>query len=190
VRAAPQCSALPAAASTKGGPQREQHRKEAAARGEEPPRLSNAILTRTKKGGVQNCRGKGTTEGGGKQEDLDKVFDFNYIDETFSPVARLDTMRILLNLANKFGLEGRQFDVKTAFLHGTLDEGIFMLQPEGFEQGEDHLVCLLKKSIYGLKQASRSWNQVFTSSLRKFDLCRLSSDTCVCYKKHLFTRYS
>jgi len=104
-------------------------------------------------------------------------FGIDY-SETFSPVARLETVRIILNLANHFDLITKQFDVKTAFLHGGLQEEIYMKQPEGFQQGEN-LVCRLRKSIYGLKQASRNWNATFTDFLKKFALRNLLSDTCV-----------
>ena len=55
-----------------------------------------------------------------------------------------------------------QMDVVTAFLNGTLDEDIYMEQPPGYiKKGEEHLVCKLKRSLYGLKQSSRCWNTVF-----------------------------
>lgn len=80
--------------------------------------------------------------------------------ETFSPVVRGSTLRLLLALAAKRNMEIEHLDVDTAFLNGELEEEIFMSQLEGFEvKGQETKVCLLKKSIYGLKQASRSWNK-------------------------------
>ena len=76
--------------------------------------------------------------------------DFN---EVFSPVVKHTSIRVLLlGIVAWFDLELEQLDVKTAFLHGELEEQIFMHQPEGFviEDKEDH-VCRLKKSLYGLK---------------------------------------
>jgi Reverse transcriptase (RNA-dependent DNA polymerase) len=79
-------------------------------------------------------------------------------DETFTPVARLNSLQLLLNLAAIFNWEVHQLDIKTAYLHGDLDEEIYMDQPEGFvKKGEEHKVCHLKKALYGLKQAGRQW---------------------------------
>jgi hypothetical protein len=72
--------------------------------------------------------------------------------EIFAPVAKFNTIRIILALAAAMGLEIHQMDVKTAFLNGELDVVIYMEQPEGFVQkGREHLVCKLRKSFYGLK---------------------------------------
>ena len=61
-------------------------------------------------------------------------------------------------------------DVKTAFLNGNLDECIYMMQPDGsIAKGQEHMLCKLKKSIYGLKQASRSWNIRFDQAIKSFD---------------------
>jgi hypothetical protein len=79
--------------------------------------------------------------------------------ETFAPVARLSTIRILLALAAKYRLHIQQMDVQTAFLYGDLEEECYMEQPPGFIQ-DINLICRLRKSIYGLKQAPRVWNQV------------------------------
>ena len=77
--------------------------------------------------------------------------DYN---EVFSPVVKHSSIRTLLSIValNDFDLE--QLDVKTAFLHGELEEDIYMEQPEGFViPGKEKLVCKLKKSLYGLKQS-------------------------------------
>ncbi|CAA0835685.1 cysteine-rich RLK (RECEPTOR-like protein kinase) 8, partial [Striga hermonthica] len=76
-------------------------------------------------------------------------------EETFSPVAMLKSIKILLAVAAHMDYEIWQMDVKTAFLNGNFDEDIYMQQPEGFiTKGQEHLVCKLKRSIYRLKQAS------------------------------------
>ncbi|KAE8666818.1 hypothetical protein F3Y22_tig00112491pilonHSYRG00346 [Hibiscus syriacus] len=75
-----------------------------------------------------------------------------------APVARLDTVRLLLALATQKGWKIFQLDVKSAFLNGYLQEEIYVEQPEGFEvDGEVNKVYLLKKALYGLKQAPRAW---------------------------------
>ena len=71
-------------------------------------------------------------------------------------------------------------DVETAFLNGTLREEVFMTQPEGsIKRGEEHLVCKLHKSIYGLKQSPRCWNQVLDEHLTKLNFQKSSSDPCI-----------
>ncbi|KAL5494293.1 hypothetical protein EMCRGX_G015594 [Ephydatia muelleri] len=76
-------------------------------------------------------------------------------DETFSPVVRSESIRSVISLACKEGLKLHQMDVTTAFLNSELDQVIYMRQPEGFAaDGQEHLVCPLKKSLYGLKQSS------------------------------------
>lgn len=78
--------------------------------------------------------------------------------EVFAPVARLDTIRVILAVAAQFSWEVFQLDVKSAFLHGELKEEVFVQQPEGFiRKGEEDKVYRLKKALYGLKQASRAW---------------------------------
>lgn len=99
-------------------------------------------------------------------------------DETFSPVVRHDSIRLILSLVAQLDLEMCHFDVKTAFLHGELTEEIWMDQPEGYvsEPGKH---CRLLKSLYGLKQASKVWNDCFTNFLKEFDLKPLVTDSCV-----------
>ena len=79
-------------------------------------------------------------------------------EETFSPGVRIASIRLILAIVASLDLELFQMDVKTTFLNGELDEEIYMDQPIGFEaQGQEHKVCRLKRSIYGLKQSSRQW---------------------------------
>ena len=71
-------------------------------------------------------------------------------------------------------------DVATAFLNGELIEEVYMKQPEGFEtKGEDHLVCRLKRSVYGLKQSSKCWNSVLDERLKKMGFVQTDSDPCI-----------
>ena len=79
-------------------------------------------------------------------------------DETFSQVAMLKSIRILLSIAAHYDYEIWKMNVKTAFFNGNLTKEVYMTQPEGFTFGSGSKVCKLQRSIYGLKQASRSWN--------------------------------
>lgn len=87
--------------------------------------------------------------------------------ETFAPVAKMNTFRILLSLAAHFSWPLWQFDVKNAFLHGNLDEEIYMRIPPGFySTSSPNQVCKLRKALYGLKQSPRAWFGRFTSVMR------------------------
>lgn len=88
--------------------------------------------------------------------------------ETFSPVVKPITIRIILNIALSHGWTINQLDVHNAFLHGTLDEEVYMHQPPGFKHANKSLVCKLDKVIYGLKQAPRAWFKKLASILTKF----------------------
>ncbi|PPZ05609.1 hypothetical protein C5P41_24865, partial [Escherichia coli] len=103
-------------------------------------------------------------------------------EETFSPVAMLKSIRILLAIAAYYDYEIWQMDVKTTFLNGYIEENIFMEQPKGFESQDGSKVCKLKRSIYGLKQASRSWNIRFDEAIKSFGFIKNEDEPCV-YKK-------
>lgn len=103
-------------------------------------------------------------------------YGINY-NETFSPVVRYESIRMILALATARNLRLKQFDVRTAFLNGNLKEEIYMVQPEGYE-GSTNRVCKLNRSLYGLKQASRCWNQRLTDFLAKHGLRQTQSDPC------------
>uniref|UniRef100_A0A2N9IUP8 CCHC-type domain-containing protein n=1 Tax=Fagus sylvatica TaxID=28930 RepID=A0A2N9IUP8_FAGSY len=101
-------------------------------------------------------------------------------DEVFSPVVRHTSIRAVLALVADQDLELEQLDMKTAFLHGNLEEEIFMEQPEGFKQpGTENLVCRLKKSLYGLKQSPRQWYKRFDSYMIQIGYTRCEYDCCV-----------
>jgi hypothetical protein len=100
--------------------------------------------------------------------------------ETFAPVAKFSTIRALLSLAAHYDLELHQMDVATAFLNGDLDVDIYMEQPEGFiVPGKEYMVCKLRKSLYGLKQAGRAWYQKIHQALLNLGFASLQTDTCV-----------
>ena len=104
-------------------------------------------------------------------------------DETYSPVAMLKSIRILLAVAAHYDYEIWQMDVKTTLLNGILEEDVYMTQPQGFiDPKVAKKVCKLHRSIYGLKQASRSWNLRFDEAVKEFDFIRNEEEPCV-YKK-------
>ncbi|KAK8680761.1 hypothetical protein V6N13_109700 [Hibiscus sabdariffa] len=127
-------------------------------------------------GNVQTYKGRLVAKG------YRQIHGIDY-DETFSPVAMFKSIRILLAIAAFHDYEIWQMDVKTAFLNGKLEEDVYMTQPEGFVTLENAgKVCKLQRSIYGLKQASRSWNLRFNDAIKEFGFIRNEDEPCV-YKK-------
>ncbi|KAG8496414.1 hypothetical protein CXB51_007522 [Gossypium anomalum] len=97
--------------------------------------------------------------------------------DVFSPVVKHSLIRALLGIVAMHDLELEQLDVKTTFLHGELEEDIYMQQPEGFTVSEkEDYVCLLKKSLYGLKQSPRQWYKRFDSFMTSHDFKRTAKD--------------
>ncbi|CAJ2668996.1 unnamed protein product [Trifolium pratense] len=92
-------------------------------------------------------------------------FDFN---ETFSPVIKPITIRLILALAISYKWPLKQLDINNAFLNGSLDEEVYMVQPQGFETTDSSLVCKLQKALYGLKQAPRQWFDKLATTLIQF----------------------
>jgi hypothetical protein len=108
--------------------------------------------------------------------------DYN---ETFAPVVRYDSIRVLLALVAAEDLELAQFDIQTAFLHGQLEEEIYMEVPKGLsgekqsKSARKSAVCKLNKSLYGLKQAPRCWNKKFSAFLHEFCFKETEADQCI-----------
>ena len=100
--------------------------------------------------------------------------------ETFAPVARLSSIRILVALAAELGITLYQLDVVMAYINGDLDEELYMEQAEGFiEADQKKMVYSLKKSLYGLKQSGRQWFKKLDQKLQDFGLRPLNGDKCV-----------
>ena len=118
------------------------------------PRPKNAKVVksrwvlRTKDNGIYKARfcAKGFTQRWGED-----------YDETFAPVTKYPSIRTLFSILAGRKAEIHQMDVNTAFLYSTLDETVYVEQPEGFEvPGKEDFMCLLRKALYGLKQFPRS----------------------------------
>ena len=105
------------------------------------------------------------------------MYGIDYL-KTFAPVAKLVSLRLLLSIAVKYNLEVHQMDVKSASLAGDLDEVIYMAQPEGFVV-KGGLICKLIKSLYGLKQSPRQWNNKIHQFLVSIGSVRTNADHCV-----------
>ena len=107
--------------------------------------------------------------------------DYN---EAFSPVVKHSFIRVLLALIVHFDLELSQLDVKIAFLHGDLDEKIYMTQLDGFQPaGKDDWVCKLQRSLYGLKKYPRQWYLHFDKFIKKQKFSTSQFDHCVYCRK-------
>ncbi|KAH9714583.1 hypothetical protein KPL71_020707 [Citrus sinensis] len=104
--------------------------------------------------------------------------------ETFSPVVKAATIRIVLSLVVMNNWKLRQVDINNAFLNGELSETVYMSQLEGFENSEhSNYVCKLKKALYGLKQAPRAWFEKLRTVLESWQFTRTRSDTSLFFKR-------
>jgi hypothetical protein len=108
----------------------------------------------------------------------------DYFD-TYAPVARITSIRVLIALASIYKLVVHQINVKTAFLNGDLDKEVYMDQPEGFVlPGNERKVCKLVKSLYGLKQALKQWHEKFDTVILANGFKQNGADKCV-YSKFI-----
>ena len=137
---------------------------------------SEGKAQRTVDGDVDRYKARLVAQGYSQRRGLD-------YKEVFSPVARYSSIRTLLTLANAQDLEPPHMDVKNAFLNGSIEHDIYMSQPEGYiDPKHPGKVCKLKKSIYGLKQSARCWNQTLDSSLRSHGYRKSGADSCIYIK--------
>ncbi|KAB2625777.1 hypothetical protein D8674_017437 [Pyrus ussuriensis x Pyrus communis] len=106
-----------------------------------------------------------------------QTFEVDY-KETFAPVAKMNSVRVLLSVAVNKGWSMYQMDVKNAFLHGDLEEEVYMRFPSGHPQSQEpNLVCKLHKSIYGLKQSPRAWYARLSTVLHSIGFKRSNADS-------------
>lgn len=111
---------------------------------------------------------------------MDKGFDFF---DTYAPLARITTIRMILALASIHKLLIYQMDVKTIFLHGDLEEEIYVKQPEGFiVPDQENKACKLVKSLNRLKQAPKQWHENFDSVILSYGFQISESDNCLYHK--------
>jgi hypothetical protein len=107
-----------------------------------------------------------------------------YYDEIYSLLVKMTSIRTILSLVAVEYFHIEQLDVKITFLHGDLEEEIYMQQPQGYEvKGKETLVCRLKKSLYGLKKDPRQWCLNFDRFTTKQGYSRCHSDHCSYFKK-------
>jgi len=100
--------------------------------------------------------------------------------ETYSPVIKMKTIRLLMALSVENGWEQEHIDVLTAYLNSPINEVVYMKQPEAFLVADpSKYVCRLKKCIYGLKQAAMEWHCFIDSALKNLGLTKLAADCCV-----------
>ncbi|KAJ0519517.1 putative RNA-directed DNA polymerase [Helianthus annuus] len=109
-------------------------------------------------GEVERFKARLVAKGFNQREGLD-------FGETFSPVVKMVTVRVIISLAVFYGWPLYQLDVDNAFLHGTITEDVYMKLPQGYYSKNETKVCKLVKSLYGLKQAPRKWNERLTDVL-------------------------
>ena len=110
-------------------------------------------------------------------------------EETFAPVAKMNSIRVLFSLAACFDWPLYQLDVKNAFLNGILEEEVYMRLPPGFETGKNK-VCKLKKALYGLKQSPRAWFNRFGKVIKGFGYIQSQADHTLFHKQSLTGKIS
>nr|GEX64553.1 ribonuclease H-like domain, reverse transcriptase, RNA-dependent DNA polymerase [Tanacetum cinerariifolium] len=114
-------------------------------------------------------------------------------DKAFDPVARMETVRLILALSAYHGREVHNLDVKSAFLHGELKEEVYVTQPEGFKKPRnENKLYRLVKALYGLKQAPRAWNMKLDQTLKSlnFKKCTLEQAICTRVRKDYVSCWS
>ena len=132
---------------------------------------------RTPDGKVERFKGRIVAKGCNQRPGID-------YSETYAPTFHPAAFRNALAAAGIEDMHLRSCDFSSAFTNGDLDKVIYMRQPEGFHQGGPNMVCLLKKSLYGLKQGARQWNKKLHATLLDMGFTRLQSDRSVYIYAH------
>ena len=112
-------------------------------------------------------------------------------EETFSPTAKMTSVRMLMAIASCFGMKIHQMDVKGAYLNAKIDKDLYIQQPPGFvkiDENGNEFVLKLNKSIYGLKQSGRNWFQTLQNFLLSLNFVQSASDNCIFIKNESDTR--
>ena len=123
-------------------------------------------------GTIDRYKARLTAQGFSQKADID-------YHELFAPVAKFSSIRVVLSIATILDWEIDQIDFETAFLNGDIEEEIYMTQPEGFHHGDSNKVCKLKRSLYGLKQSSRCWNEKLHAAMLDLGFKRIYSDYAI-----------
>ncbi|CAL5390436.1 unnamed protein product [Camellia sinensis] len=128
-------------------------------------------------GSIQKHKARLVAKGYAQQHGID-------FEETFSPVARFETVRIIFALAAQLQWPVYQLDVKSAFLNGDLQEEVYVTQPEGFMiEGKETKVYKLRKTLYGLKQAPRAWYSKIDGYFQQNGFLRSENEPTLYVKK-------
>uniref|UniRef100_A0AAV1UV04 Reverse transcriptase Ty1/copia-type domain-containing protein n=1 Tax=Peronospora matthiolae TaxID=2874970 RepID=A0AAV1UV04_9STRA len=128
-------------------------------------------------GGIERFKARLVAKG------FSQKFGIDY-GETFAPVAKFTSIKVIPSLAAKYHLDVHQMDVKTAVLNGELDEDIYMAQPEGYiDEDHEHFVCKVQRSLYGLKLSPRMWNKTIDEFMIKIRFKTCESDYCIYIKR-------
>ena len=132
-------------------------------------------LKLNQRGEIERYKARLVAKGYSQKEGIDYF-------ETFAPVLKYKSLRILLSLAAIMDMEVKQMDVETAFLNAEIKEEVYMKQPEGFSDGDPSNVYRLLKTLYGTKQAPHEWNNTLNEFILSLGFTRCKSDTCTYIK--------
>ncbi|XP_047326713.1 uncharacterized protein LOC124930411 [Impatiens glandulifera] len=139
---------------------------------------NNKLLKRDSEGNILKHKARLVAKGYVQKQGVD-------VEETFAPVAKLDTVRLILVIAAHRGWEIHHLDVKSAFLNGDIEEEVYVAQHEGFIiKNKEHKVYRLYQALYGLRQAPRAWNTCLNKRIMSLGFMKCSQDQAVYTRNH------